>query len=259
MLKFRVTSIRLGIALAVMALAPVAIAQSEPPAPPDHPRGMGMMSLMMGGIGEGQTVKGIPVSAELNVTRDTTLADGNRIHTDTQTMIYRDSEGRVRREVEFALNTPMTGAAKRMIIIITDPVAGVRYTLNPQDKTARQIPLRMRDRGAPGAETTPDRRQSPDWKSEQLGNKALAGLQTQGTRVTRTIPAGEIGNQNPIEVITERWYSPDLQLPILTTHTDPMMGTVTSQLNNINRSEPSASLFQVPSDYKLEKGRRAQP
>jgi hypothetical protein len=152
----------------------------------------------------------------------------------------------------------MTGAAKRTIIIITDPVAGVRYTLNPQDKTARQVPLRMRDRETAGTEATRDRGRSPDWKSEQLGNKAIAGLQTQGTRVTRTIPAGEIGNQNPIEVVTERWYSPDLQLPILTTHSDPMMGTVTSQLNNINRSEPSASLFQVPSDYKLEKGRRAQ-
>ena len=255
MMKSRVTSIGLGVAFAFMTLASVALAQSEPQAPPSHPR-IGMMNLMMGGIGEGQTVKGVPLSAELNVTRDTTLADGNRIHTDTQTTIYRDSEGRVRREVEFALNTPMTGAAKRTIIIITDPVAGVRYTLNPQNKTARQVPLRMRNREA---EARPDRRQSPDWKSEELGNKAIAGVRTQGTRVTRTIPAGEIGNQNPIEVVTERWYSPDLQLPVLTTHSDPMMGTVTSQLNNINRSEPPASLFQVPSDYKLEKGRRAQP
>jgi len=87
---------------------------------------------------------------------------------------------------------------------------------------------------------------------EPLGTKTINGLQATGTRVTRTIPAGKIGNENPIQVVTERWYSTDLQVPLTTTHTDPMMGTVTTSLTNINRAAPDASLFQVPSDYKVE-------
>jgi len=90
---------------------------------------------------------------------------------------------------------------------------------------------------------------------EQLGAKTISGLQAQGTRATRTIPAGKIGNEKPIEVVTERWYSTDLQLPLTTTHTDPMMGTVTTNLTNITRAAPDASLFQVPSDYKVETGK----
>jgi len=88
-----------------------------------------------------------------------------------------------------------------------------------------------------------------------LGTKTVNGLQAQGTRMTRTIPAGKIGNEKPIEVVTERWYSTDLQLALTTTHTDPMMGTVTTNLTNISRTPPDASLFQVPSDYKTETGK----
>ena len=144
------------------------------------------------------------------------------------------------------------------MIIITDPVAGYRYTLNPQSKVAHQMPLRASKRQeADGSAAAPERRErkllnAGELKTEDLGTKTIAGLQAQGTRVTRTIPSGEIGNQNPINVVTERWYSPELQLPVLTTHSDPLLGTVTSQLSNINRSEPAASLFQVPSDYKVE-------
>lgn len=249
-------------AILVLALALLAAAQSEPAVsspPPDGRRPMGRMTRGLGdGIGAGPAVKGVPLSAQLDVNRDTTLADGNRIHTDTQTMIYRDSEGRVRREIQFELNTPTTGASRHTMIIITDPVAGYRYTLNPQSKVAHQMPLRGSKRQeADGSAATPERRErkllnAGELKTEDLGTKTVAGLPAQGTRVTRTIPAGEIGNQNPINVVTERWYSQDLQLPVLTTHNDPLLGTVTSQLSNINRSEPAASLFQVPSDYKVE-------
>ncbi len=73
---------------------------------------------------------------------------------------------------------------------------------------------------------------------EQLGTKAVNGLQAEGVRVTRTIPAGAIGNDKPIEVVTERWYSPDLQIAVMTMHTDPMMGTVTTKLVNVTRGDP---------------------
>ena len=98
-------------------------AQSEaPPTPPPHDMnvtfgggpGMGFgMAMAHDGMEEGKVVKGVPMSGEMVVTRDQTLADGNSIHTQNQTTIYRDSEGRMRREIQFELVTPSTGAAKR--------------------------------------------------------------------------------------------------------------------------------------------------
>ena len=262
------------VGLALVGLSAFAAAQSEAPAPPPPPpHDMNVMfgggfigGMMHEGMEEGKLVKGVPMSGEMVVTREQTLADGNTIHTQNQTTIYRDSEGRVRREIGFELNTPSTGAAKRTMIAITDPVSGSRYMLNPGNKTAHRMPLHP-GRPGPGArdamhdmhrkmEAGPD---AANLKTEQLGTKTINGLQAVGTRMTRTIPAGEIGNRNPIEVITERWFSSDLQLPLLISHSDPMMGTMTIKLVNINRGEPDASLFQVPSDYKLISGKPGEP
>ena len=261
--------------LTVVGLSAFAAAQSEAPTPPPPPPPHDMMMMhgpgpMAGmghdGIGEGKLVKGVPMSGEMIVTRDTTLADGNSIHTQNQTMIYRDSQGRVRREIGFELNTPSTGAAKRAMIVITDPVSGNRYMLNPENKTAHQMPLHPGKPGPGAPDAMHDMHgkmgggpNAANLKTDQLGTKAINGLQAVGTRMTRTIPAGEIGNLNPIEVVTERWYSSDLQLPLLTSHNDPMMGTMTVKLVNINRGEPDASLFQVPSDYKLVSGKPGEP
>src|ERR1035437_8971905 len=232
--------------LVLVGLSAFAAAQSEAPAPPPPPPPPHDMNMVYGpgpmggmghdGIGEGKTVKGVPMSGEMVVTRDQTLADGNSIHTQNQTTIYRDSAGRMRREIGFELNTPSTGAAKRTMIAITDPVSGGRYMLNPETKTAHQMPLHtgrpgpgspdaMHGRMGVGPGTADAMHDMPGkaWigsnatnlKTEQLGTKTINGLQAVGTRMTRTIAAGEIGNQNPIEVVTERWYSSDLQLPLL--------------------------------------------
>jgi hypothetical protein len=274
--------------LALVGLSAFAAAQSDapaPPPPPPHDMNVTFGGGFMTGMGhdeieEGKLVKGVPMSGEMVVTRDRTLADGNSIHTQNQTLIYRDSQGRVRREIGFELSTPSTGAAKRTMIAIMDPVSGNRYMLNPENKTAHQMPLHpgkpgsgapdaMHGRMGVGPGTAEAMHDMPGkvWigsnaanlKTEQLGTKTINGLQALGTRMTRTIPAGEIGNLNPIEVVTERWYSSDLQLPLLTTHNDPMMGTMTIKLVNINRGEPDASLFQVPSDYKLISGKPGEP
>jgi hypothetical protein len=258
--------------LALVGLSAFAVAQSEAPAPPPPPppHDMNMMygpGFMMGtahdGMEEGKLVKGAPMSGEMVVTRDQTLADGNSIHTQNQTMIYRDSEGRVRREIGFELATTSTGAAKRTMIVITDPTSGTRYMLNPENKTAHQMPLHHGMAGHDAAEGMRGKMRvesnTANLKTEQLGSKTINGLPAVGTRMTRTIAAGEIGNRNPIEVVTERWDSSDLQLPLLITHSDPMMGTMTVKLVNINRGEPDASQFQVPADYKLITGKAGEP
>jgi hypothetical protein len=87
-----------------------------------------------------------------------------------------------------------------------------------------------------------------------LGTQTVNGVQAEGTRVTHTIPAGAIGNANPIVITNERWYSSELQTVVMIKRSDPRMGTTTFQLTNIQRQEPDASLFQVPSDYMVKQG-----
>jgi len=271
----------LAIATFLLAMVSLSAAQTEPgpPPPPPPPEG-GMMVTMQGpgggmggaffheevGLGH-KVVTGAPMTATVTVTHDSTLQDGNTIHTEQTSTDYRDSQGRVRREVPFKLVTPSTGATQGTMVIIMDPVAGKRYVLNPQKKTAHEMPLHPPKPPNAGASGDVSIRAGPDGteavgmkldqdvNTESLGTKTILGLQATGTRVTRTIPAGQIGNAKPISVVTERWVSNDLQIPLTMTHTDPMMGTMTSIVTSVTRGEPDTSLFQVPSDYKVETGK----
>lgn len=90
-----------------------------------------------------------------------------------------------------------------------------------------------------------------DSKTESLGQQTIGDLVTTGTRTTRTIPAGTIGNEQPIEVTSETWYSPDLQMIIMSKHNDPQIGESTYTLTNIQRSAPPQSLFEVPANYTI--------
>ena len=213
----------------------------------------------------GPPVKGAPYSAEAVNESIQTLADGNRIVQRSSSMQYRDNDGRERREETSAMAA----------IFITDPVAGVRYTLHPETRTAEKgngqvlsIQTGGRSGGGRGAvlalqgavggrgNTLRVHDQTPpgDAKIEQLGNMYIEGVQAQGTRTTTTIPAGDVGNDRPINIVDERWYSPELQMTVMTKHSDPRSGEVNFQLKNINRSNPPPTLFEVPSDYTVNAG-----
>ena len=86
---------------------------------------------------------------------------------------------------------------------------------------------------------------------EDLGEQVLEGLLVQGTRMTDTIPAGTIGNERPIEIVTERWYSEDIDAMVLQRFFDPRFGETIYRLVNVVRGEPSPDLFQVPQGYEL--------
>ncbi|MGH9612923.1 MAG: hypothetical protein ACRD4P_07585 [Bryobacteraceae bacterium] len=89
-------------------------------------------------------------------------------------------------------------------------------------------------------------------KTDNLGQQTIQGVVAQGHRTTMTIPAGQMGNERPIEIVNETWYSPELQTTVMSKRSDPRFGDTTYQLTNIERAEPDPMLFQVPSDYKVE-------
>ena len=112
-----------------------------------------------------------------------------------------------------------------------------RASAGPEEE--RQITFTHRHAGAPG-------------KTESLGKRNIEGVVAEGTRTTTTIPAGDMGNDRPIEIVSERWLSPELQTVVMTRNNDPRFGETTYRLTNIVRAEPPRSLFEVPPDYQVK-------
>jgi hypothetical protein len=201
----------------------------------------------------GQIVKGAPYSADVSTEINRTLADGNKIHQVITERVYRDSEGRTRRETSLAgIGVPSRAGAGPQLAFIDDPVAGASYVLDLGAHTASRMPRRPpQPNGDPVRRQLRQRQGDFNRKVESLGRQTVGGLAADGTRTTQTIAAGQIGNTLPIQVVTERWYSPDLQTVILEKRSDPRSGDYVYQWTNIVRAEPAASLFAVPSDYPV--------
>ena len=79
----------------------------------------------------------------------------------------------------------------------------------------------------------------------------MEGVEVEGTRIVNTIPAGAIGNERQIDIVFERWYSPELQVVVMSRNSDPRTGENVYRLTNIVRNEPPADLFKVPADYTI--------
>jgi hypothetical protein len=200
---------------------------------------------------EGKVVKGAAYKADAISENIQILGDGTRITRKTTAAIYRDSEGRTRRELTLNSIGPFAanGEAQQMVFI-NDPVGGVHYVLDPQNRTARKMNLSAKEPPGP-----PEPSVAGEDKTESLGKKSIEGVEAQGTRSTITIAAGQIGNDRPIIIVSERWYSDELQAVVLSKHSDPRVGENIYRLANIRRSEPAKSLFELPSDYKVEESR----
>ena len=198
---------------------------------------------------EGRVVKGAPYSATALTESIQSLADGTRIARKTEAIVARDSEGRTRREQKLEMVGPFGPAGEAPTrIFINDVVAKVSYELDPRSQTAR----RMRP-PPPGGGPPPmgGPRPSPsEVTNEAIGKKTIDGIEVEGKKSTITIPAGAIGNDRPIVIVSERWESPELQTVIMSKHSDPRFGEIVFRLTGINRAEPARSLFEVPADYR---------
>jgi hypothetical protein len=149
------------------------------------------------------------------------------------------------------------GPGGRRAIVIHDPVAGKSYSLDPSTKTASSMAIptpRDGGQGRPHPDARPARSQA-NMKVEDLGTQTIQGVSATGKRETRVIPAGKEGNEKEIDIVTETWYSPDLQVVVMSKTSDPRFGDSVYQLNTITRAEPDPTLFTVPSDYSVKEGR----
>jgi hypothetical protein len=194
-------------------------------------------------------IKDSPFSAETIREESKRLFDGTIIKNQSKGLIYRDGLGRTRQEqpFEFIGGFQVVGEnnqPKRLVNIV-DSVSGNAYSVDAESKTYFKYPMQT----IPPFPRQNDRK---DAKTESLGTKNIEGVNAEGTRTTIEIPIGQIGNEKPINVVTEKWFSPQLQVIVLSKHSDPFIGEVVFKLVNIKLGEPLAELFKVPGDYKLQ-------
>lgn len=190
-------------------------------------------------------VKNQPFSAEMLIEDTKRLYDGSTVTKTTKGAFYRDSAGRTRREQPFEMVGGFSIGKPQTLVFINDFAQKTQYFFDLDNKIARKIGIGPN--GPPRDEPQP-----PDAKSDSLGTKTIEGISVEGTRITNEIPVGQIGNDKPILVVTENWYSPELQLIVMSRHLDPLSGEHIFRLVNIRRAEPAASLFAVPAGFEIQ-------
>lgn len=232
-------------------------------------------------------VKGAPYAAEAVTERVQVLPDGNRIVEKSSSKQYRDSEGRTRMENTLGPTMTFVPASGRMsLVFIDDPVAGVHYTLHPEGKTAEKLQIPSMPRIEAGTQARTETRSEtitatiaagertvvggpavmvysntsdvggpnaprPAVNKTPLGKRIIEGVEADGTKTVETIPAGAVGNDRPIEITSEVWYSNELKTDVLRKHNDPRFGETSFKLTSIIRGEQPRTLFEPPSDYKI--------
>jgi len=294
-----------------------------------------------------QSASGKPMFAEFVTEHRQNFTDGNRICRSTTSSIYRDVQGRIRRESQLSLAGLPVGVSASTFITIVDHQLGYGYVLDPQEMVAHRYELngagpsyvaRVSAQGTGSALLSPDPKQPAEsaansnspttstgashWRlhgfishrsrpsadaagmpvsadvsgapasanaspgpnqldtgplpdgsrstsalsmridqpflaapnpvrTENLGEQIILGFRARGTRVITTLPAGQIGNDRPIDIVSEQWFSPDLELVMRSMHRDPWAGEFTTTVTRVSRGDQPASLFEVPERYKV--------
>ena len=198
-------------------------------------------------------VTGAPYSATRTTQIQRVLSDGNQVSRTEQSKVYRDTQGRTRSQRTI---TPPASSGKQpyTVATIVDPVGGYRYRLNSSNMTAIQRALPAQSASTTGS-TPPTRPSQPNGvqvSTVNLGTQTINSVPATGTQVTRTIPAGAIGNAQPITIVGTTWISTDLKVPVQIKSNDPRRGSIDMELTNIQESAPDPSLFTVPSTYTIK-------
>jgi hypothetical protein len=216
-------------------------------------------------------VKSLPFSATEITTHEQTLSDGTVIKSTVEVQLARDSEGRLR--AESALKPNANGASQGRIVTLWNPTEGKSITWISGNPTATfasvthlpesQLNSFLSNLAATPTSTARTARQrsltasltsaqsSANLQTESLSEQSVGGVLATGTRVTQVVPAGTVDNDRDFTVVAETWTSAELKTTVRQVSSDPRIGTVTTELSNIDRTEPDAALFKVPSNVRV--------
>jgi hypothetical protein len=203
-----------------------------------------------------QPLKAVPYSAIEVEESNLTLADGNHMARIVKTRVYKDGEGRTRKDILLD-----TGEPERIgQITIYDPDTATTWYLYPNDHTARKQVVEKPPVPVDASENKPQlsRRppadveaMKPDIRSEPLGEKTIDGYRVLGSRTIINHPAGAFGFERPVVETWESWTSPALHATLESMRDDPRTGKITTRLTEISSDNPPPSLFQISSEYTV--------
>jgi hypothetical protein len=245
----------LAVILAGVALANPASAQNSEPA-----CSVGVNHFVgYGGMGQSD----LPYTATAKTTFEQHLPDGNEIHGYVYTHQARDSAGRTMSEMATGCLPDENGVPQpQLSVSVFDPAT--KSSLFWQVGMLGDKVVRVSHTSGNVIKLTPDEiaarrkanesRQPPsgEFKSEDLGTRTIAGVEAQGLRTTRTIPAGQAGNKLPLVTTRETWRSKELGLVVLGITDDPRQGRTIYEIEDFSRTEPGPSLFAPPEGYRVE-------
>jgi hypothetical protein len=260
-----------GVGMGAMLLAGLALVVSAQGPPPPGPFGGGrslgpggpmagvfQFGGLMGGLG-GKVVTGKPILATITITHTETLP-GNTISNTSAGTFARGADGSIYRDLKFSAIGPWAASGKAQeFAYIRNVTQGTQYVVNVAKGTYREFPIRDHDTSRGGKKDRPNASNSINETVTDNPNGSYTDPVTNTVypvddrKVTRTIPAGTIGNLNAIVITSERWYSTALDLLLEDTHTDPRFGTTTYQLSGIGQS-PASALFTPDPSFKQVQG-----
>jgi hypothetical protein len=219
-------------------------AQTSTPRPPDGGSREVLISILI------PSLRNAPFSATVNTESIRQLANGTSITMKNHRAIARDHAGRIFQERR--LLVPDDGKHESVLtqIEISDPVAHELYICVPKERVCQvasftppsfEPPRVVADKGAPAG--------APSLQS--LGKQFIEGLETLGVRETAVIEVGAIGNDSPIEVQREYWYSPQLGVNLISRLQDPRVGIQNFEVTDVFLAEPDQKLFRIGRDMKV--------
>jgi len=203
-----------------------------------------------------------PFTATLSTEWVKYAADGATITLANERHIARDAQGRVYEERWILV--PKNGNVKSEMnwIQIADPKQRTLYNCSPQRHICNLLvydPADDLSAAAPRTSATGQQRSAGNSSWEDLGERNVAGVDTVGRRVTTTIEAGAIGNDQPLTTMSESWHSNELGINLLSIRSDPMFGKQTFTITEITAAEPDAQMFELPQGFKINDQRKTAP
>jgi hypothetical protein len=246
----------------LMSAAVVAAAQS----------GIGAIAVGVGMENGGSPLHGVtnlPYSATFKTTVVQKLADGTTITRVSTTREARDSQGRTLHEitnerpggqpsiVNATLNDPenhtmthwMSFSKEATVIHLPEPT--MVHTPSVSARTVNSTAGPGTIGSGNGEPQSGSQENMVKSQREKLGGKTIAGVYTEGSRITTTFSEGAVGNDRPFSTVRETWWSPELKIMLVSTNNDPRTGETTMEVTSIDRAEPDPSVFSVPEGYTV--------
>jgi hypothetical protein len=226
--------------------------------------------------GDGQPHKQEPYTAEFKTTTVQTLANGVTITRESTETRAADSQGRWMNSNSQA--GQMNGQPAFNWANVNDPVEGTQITWDTNSKHVRVIkfppegqrhgcwasdsgnmrmnygpmtPSKTTVRAAGGVSPAIAQPAVMTPNIEDLGTETIQGIEARGQRSTMTIPAGQIGNDQPLVTVNESWTASSLGFEIRRISDDPQSGKSTMELVSIDQTDPPITTFQPPSGYEV--------